>query len=142
MLLARIITALFASTTWGGGLPLVSDADMTTLAEQNMCVEYIDEAIAAGWHSHELPRLMRIMHRESRCIPDACSTPDQPHQRKCRDWGLMQINDYSWKSMIRKEGFTMADMHDPQTNLVFARHLYELSENTNGCGWTPWNGTC
>jgi hypothetical protein len=115
---------------------------MTAIYEQGVCIEWADEALNAGWPSHDLPRLLRIMYRESRCLPDACSVPDRPDQRKCRDWGLMQINDYSWKRHVREQGFNMKDMHDPLANLIFARWLFELSETTNGCGWQPWSGSC
>lgn len=141
MILVRLAIALFAPFQWLG-VPPVAESDMVKLNDQGFCVEYIDEAMAAGWPSHDLPRLMRIMHRESRCIPTACSVPDRPDQRRCRDWGLMQINDYSWKGTVRRMGFKMNDMHDPLVNLIFARYLFEIAEDSSGCGWSPWNGKC
>lgn len=141
MILVQLAIAFLTSIQWGG-MPPVADSDMAKLAEQNMCIEFIDEAMAAGWPSHDLPRLMRIMYRESRCMPEACSEPDRPDLRLCRDWGLMQINDYSWKGTIRRMGLEMSDMKDPLTNLVFARWLYETAESAHGCGWSPWKGRC
>lgn len=105
---------------------------------QGLCVEWAQTALDAGWQPAELPRLMRIMHRESRCIPTACGETDSPHVRKCRDWGLMQINDYSWKRIIRSQGYHIEDMWDPYSNLKFARWLFEYSLNRNGDGWIPW----
>jgi hypothetical protein len=109
---------------------------------QDKCVEWTATALAAGWQPDDLPRLMRVMYRESRCLPDACSIPDRPDLRRCRDWGLMQINDYSWKTTVRSYGFQMEHMHNPFWNLWFARWLFEYSEDRNGCGWQPWYGKC
>lgn len=105
---------------------------------QGLCVEWAQTALDAGWQPEELPRLLRIMFRESRCDPFACGETDSPHYRKCRDWGLMQINDYSWKRIIRSQGYKIEDMWDPYSNLKFARWLFEYSLDRNGDGWQPW----
>ena len=102
------------------------------------CPQWIATALTAGWEPQDLPRLSRIMWRESRCLPDACGETDSPHLRKCRDWGLMQINDYSWKRIIRGMGLSIEQMHDPYWNLWFARWLFEYSLERNGDGWVPW----
>ena len=112
------------------------------VVEQDKCVEWTATATQAGWPTEDLPRLFRFMYRESRCLPEACSIPDRPELRQCRDWGLMQINDYSWKTTIRGLGLEMTQMHDPYWNLWFARWLFEYSEERNGCGWQPWYGKC
>lgn len=106
--------------------------------DQGLCLEWITTALEAGWQYVELPKLMRIMFRESRCLPDACGETDSPHLRKCRDWGLMQINDYSWKRIIREMGMDIEQMHDPYWNLWFARWLFEYSAKYNDYGWQPW----
>lgn len=102
------------------------------------CLQYVGTALQVGWQPEELPRLMRIMFRESRCQPDACGETDSPTVRRCRDWGLMQINDYSWKTTVRSLGLEMDQMHDPYWNLWFARWLFEYSSVRNGDGWQPW----
>ena len=119
------------------GSPAVDTAVLEVLAEDG-CPEWIGLAITAGWQPQDLPRLSRIMFRESRCLPDACGETDSPHLRRCRDWGLMQINDYSWKTTIRRMGLEIEQMHDPYWNLWFARWLFETSVEANGDGWHPW----
>ena len=114
------------------------DAPVMEILEDGTCFQWVGTALQAGWQADELPRLMRIMWRESRCLPDACGETDSPHLRKCRDWGLMQINDYSWKRIIRDMGWHIEQMHDPLENLRFARWLYEYSLERNGDGWQPW----
>ena len=115
-----------------------AEPHLAEVIAQDKCVEWTATAMTAGWQPEDLPRLMRIMHRESRCLPDACGLTDSPHLRKCRDWGLMQINDYSWKTTIRNMGWQIEQMHDPLENLRFARWLFEYSLERNGDGWIPW----
>lgn len=100
------------------------------------CPEWAALAYDIGWPAGAIPRLLSIMHRESRCLPDACSQSDSG--RVCRDWGLMQINEYSWKRTITGQGMVMRDMWNPELNLRFALWLYQYSEGSTGCGWTPW----
>ncbi len=114
------------------------DAPVLEIIADNTCLQWVVTALQAGWQPDELPRLMRIMYRESRCQPDACGETDSPHIRKCRDWGLMQINDYSWKRIIREMGWHIEDMWVPLENLRFARWLFEYSLDRNGDGWHPW----
>jgi hypothetical protein len=114
------------------------DEYFVEIYEQGLCVGWTGMALTAGWPIEEIPKLLRIMHRESRCLPDACGETDSPHLRKCRDWGLMQINDYSWKTTIRNLGYHIEDMWNPYDNLEFALWLFRYSEERNGDGWHPW----
>ena len=114
------------------------DAAFLEIISKDGCPQWMGTALTAGWEPQDLPRLSRIMFRESRCLPDACGETDSPQYRKCRDWGLMQINDYSWKRIIREMGLSIEQMHDPYWNLWFARWLFEYSLERNGDGWVPW----
>lgn len=111
---------------------------METIPLDWPCREFFHTSIKAGWTIEEWPRLGKIMWRESRCLPDACGETDSPHLRKCRDWGLLQINDYSWKTTIRNMGMNIEQMHDPYWNLWFGRWLFEYSLDRNDDGWFPW----
>lgn len=99
-------------------------------AEHGPCGEFYETAIAVGWPAEEWPQLSKIMFRESRCLPEACSESDSG--RVCRDWGLMQINEYSWRRTILSHGYQMKDMWNPQHNLSFALWLW------HNYGWGPW----
>lgn len=111
---------------------------LESLPQDWQCLQYFHTSLHAGWTVNDWPRLGEIMWRESRCVPTACGETDSPHIRKCRDWGLMQINDYSWKRIIREMGWSIEQMHDPLENLKFARWLFEYSEKYNNDGWQPW----
>ena len=105
--------------------------------EQGECPEWAGLAYDIGWPAEQIPKLLRIIHRESRCLPEACSESDSG--RVCRDWGLTQINEYSWRRTIENQGMVMRDMWNPELNLRFALWLYQYSEERNGDGWQPWN---
>lgn len=102
------------------------------------CKEWFHTSLHAGWTLDEWPKLGKIIFRESRCLPNACGETDSPHVRKCRDWGLLQINDYSWKTTIRNMGMSIEQMHDPYWNLWFGRWLFLYSLDRNDDGWQPW----
>lgn len=97
------------------------------------CGEWYETAMQAGWQADEWDRLSAIMFRESRCTPDACSKSTSG--LKCRDAGLLQVNQIHTK-YLADLGWTFPDdMFDPLNNLQFARRLYE------GSGWRPWKAT-
>lgn len=106
------------------------------------CWRFFHIALDAGWTKEDWRTLDRVIYRESRCQPTACSKPDRPDLRKCRDWGLTQINDYSWKRTVRQLGLEVEMLADPFWNLWVARWIYEYSQEKNGCGWQPWSIKC
>lgn len=94
------------------------------------CGEWHDLAISVGWSESEWPTLSRIIYRESRCQPDACSKSTSGLE--CRDAGLVQCNQVHTK-WLNELGWTFPDsMFDPETNLRFAKMLHDSS------GWSPW----
>jgi len=97
------------------------------------CGEWYETAMSVGWKPEEWDRLSAIMFRESRCQPDACSKSTSG--LKCRDAGLLQVNQIHTK-YLNDLGYDFPDsMLDPTLNLTFARRLYE------GSGWSPWKAT-
>ena len=104
------------------------------LDEQRMlhgqCGEWHDLAISVGWTESEWSTLSKIIYRESRCQPDACSKSTSG--LRCRDAGLVQANQVHTK-WLNQNGWTFPDsMFDPETNLRFAKMLHDSS------GWSPW----
>jgi len=119
--------------------PDLTGMDLTPIYRSyyGMCGEHYDTALKAGWTPEDWPKLRKIMYRESRCLPNACSQSDSG--RVCRDWGLMQINEYSWRRHIVSQNYKMSDMHNPYHNLVFARWIYDLEVSNGGTGWGAWS---
>ena len=102
------------------------------------CAQWFSTALNAGWPNDvkTLKTLSKIMWRESRCEPTACSTSDSG--RQCRDYGLIQANWFAHHVWWEQMGLTPDDMFDPYTNLNWAWLLYSGREAKGQCGWQPW----
>lgn len=96
------------------------------------CLEWAPLALEVGWPLEELPTLLPILWKESRCLPWADSGPDH---------GLAQVNQIhsEWLAQL---GFTHEDMKDPRKNLSFSFLLWSSREESGKCGWTPWSVSC
>ena len=106
------------------------------------CGRWMPLAIAQGWPDNPavLKTLDRAMWRESRCQADACSQSDSG--LKCRDAGLLQVNQLH-TSYLNDLGWSFPDdMLNPANNLRFAWLLYSGREANGQCGWTPWSIKC
>jgi hypothetical protein len=119
----------------------ITTQPVTTLAPFNAeakCQEWFPTAIAVGWPNDPqvLQTLGRVMWKESRCQPDACSKSDSG--RQCRDYGLTQGNWYAHHEWWAELGITPEQMFDPATNLRWAYLLYSGREAKGQCGWQPW----
>jgi len=93
------------------------------------CAERAGLALEVGWPRTEVPKVLRTMWRESRCLPWVRSTTS--------DSGLMQINDVvlrDWRFQRDFPVFFPQSLFDPTTNLTVALWLWHID------GWTPWRG--
>ena len=110
-----------------------------------LCPQWWALARQAGWKANQMTTLDFIMHRESRCNPEAHNTT--LNKDGSTDMGLTQINDRSWclPSRYYKAGYLQSlgiiqyceDLFDPLTNLRAAKALYDYSQE-NGSGFRPW----
>jgi hypothetical protein len=107
-------------------------------------------ALAAGWKSHQMPRLMHIVARESGCCPrriggsvvDAnCNFIKMATMSHPSDSGLTQLNGVHWKPdhaqyagllCKRMDICTQEPLLDAFTNLKAAKLLHSVA------GWQPW----
>lgn len=115
----------------------LEDATAFALAELDPalpCLEWAPLALEAGWPAEELPTLLRVIWKESRCQPEALN-PSSP------DHGLTQINAIH-EEWLASMGWTLADMMDPAKNLRFAYLLWNSRTERGQCGWTPWSISC
>ncbi len=100
-------------------------------------------AETVGWPKRELDALMKIINRESRCMPNAHNTTR--NSDGSQDYGLLQINDWSWCKPTKyyPTGYlqqlkiikTCNDLFNPILNLAAGYALYEYSKNT----FEQWN---
>lgn len=164
-----IFTATFLSILYSVGVvdskasaPLVvSNASEGRVAEEHPfvlpqvfkhgdCSWVPSVALAAGWKSHQLPRLMHIVARESGCCPrriggsvvDAnCKIIKMATLSHPSDSGLTQLNGVHWKPdhaqyaglICKQMGIcTQEPLLDALTNLKAAKLLHSVA------GWQPW----
>ena len=107
------------------------------------CPEYASAVFRVGFRN-EMPTALRVMHRESRCIPTVMN-PKDPNGGSI---GLFQINMFWCKpSRYYAEGWLQSQgvlqncsqLYNPVTNMVAAKAIYDYSvEHNKGNGWQPW----
>jgi hypothetical protein len=111
--------------------PAVSSGASSNANPTPQCTEWWDVARSAGWAEEDLPKLGRIMYKESTCRPGAISPT--------RDYGLTQINWAAHGSRLTGLGITREDLLDPYTNLVQAKYIADSAASWAGCKWQPWH---
>ena len=125
--------------------PVETTTTLVQLAQidpDTKCQEWLPLAVEVGWpnRTEVLQTLGRVMFKESRCQPDACSKSDKG--RQCRDYGLIQGNWYAHHEWWTELGIEPQEMFDPATNLQWAFLLYSGLEEAGKCGWQPWSISC
>jgi len=115
------------TTTLNSVVP-VTVAPTTTLPYKG-CMEYLNDAIVAGWPISESPTILRVMQRESACDPLALNSKDSNNGSR----GLFQINGVHQTWLI-KEGYIkkLDDLYNPDVNIRAALHLWRM------VGWSAW----
>jgi hypothetical protein len=109
---------------------------------KGLCPQWREYAVSVGWKVRNLKTLDYIMHRESRCRPQALNTT--LNRNGSWDYGLLQINDATWckPSRYSAKGYLQTlrivnnckDLLDPTVNLVAALAVYEAAGNS----FSPW----
>lgn len=89
------------------------------------CGEWHDTVIAVGGREEDWPTWSRVIHTESRCLP-------QPGSASADCIGLTQIFFKVHQAWLAEFGFGREDLLDPVKNLTFAVALQKSS------GWSPW----
>ena len=101
----------------------------TTTLPYKGCMEYLNDAIVAGWPISESPTILRVIQRESACNPLALNSKDSNNGSR----GLFQINGVHQTWLI-KEGYIkkLDDLYNPDVNIRAALHLWSK------VGWSAW----
>lgn len=115
------------TTTLNSVVP-VTVAPTTTLPYKG-CMEYLNDAIVAGWPISESSTILRVIQRESACDPLALNAKDSNNGSR----GLFQINGVHQTWLI-KEGYIkkLDDLYNPDVNIRAALHLWHM------VGWQAW----
>ena len=110
-------------------VPTTAAPTTTTTVPYKGCMEYLNDAIVAGWPISESPTILRVLQRESACDPMALNSKDSNNGSR----GLFQINGVHQTWLI-KEGYIkkLDDLYVPDVNIRAALHLYGM------VGWSAW----
>jgi len=110
-------------------VPTLPTVAPTTTLPYKGCMEYLNDAIVAGWPISESPMILRVMQRESRCLTTALNAADSNNGSR----GLFQINGVHQTWLI-KEGYIkkLDDLYNPDVNIRAALHLWRI------VGWSAW----
>jgi len=110
------------------------------------CPEWHDLAVKVGISIEDLPTVMKILHRESRCDPSVVNRT--LNADGSWDWGLSQVNDRSWClsnrwnpiGYLQARGIieTCEDLLDPEKNLRSMVELMRYSQDHAPCRFQPW----
>lgn len=128
----RLLVAAFAA------ISVYVPSSAIEAKSQHKCPRWHKMAREEGFSRKDIATLDYIMYRESRCNPLAAGK-NRTNTGKLwsTDKGLMQINDYSWVTYLRKLGIIKHsdDLFKPRLNLRAAKALYDYSVSK---GYTPW----
>lgn len=144
-------TVLYAPVTAPTTVPATSTTSTTLTAHDAMqadlatlelpadvpCREWAPLAMQAGWPVELLPRLLKIVWRESRCLNIIAGHPDH----NGADSGPLQLNTV-WRDEIATQFGDANLINDPYTNFAMGWEIYKWHEANRGCGWAPWRQPC
>ena len=109
-------------------------------APQFHCPQWRSLALRVGFTAKDYGRLDYIIWRESKCAPTAINVNHHANGRVTRDWGLTQVNDFSWITFLRNRKIVTksTQLLNPKANLEAALALYDYSKNYHGDPWLQW----
>jgi hypothetical protein len=108
---------------------------------QLLCPQWQRAAMKVGFTSRQYKTLDYIIWRESRCNPKAVNNNVNRYGSVwSRDWGLTQVNDYSWITFLRNRKIVTksTELLSPLANLEAAKALVDYSESHHDDPWLQW----
>jgi len=117
------------TTVLNSVVPTLPTIAPTTTLPYKGCMEYLNDAIVAGWPITESPTILRVMQRESACDPLALNSKDSNNGSR----GLFQINSVHDR-WLKEAGIIKQrnDLFNPDVNILAALHLWRK------VGWSAW----
>lgn len=118
----------------------VVPADAAVAHHQLLCPQWKKLALRVGFSNRDYNKLDYIIWRESRCAAKAVNTNFHRDGKVTRDWGLTQVNDFSWITFLRNRKIVTksTQLLNPRQNLEAAYALYDYSKETHGNPWLQW----
>lgn len=118
----------------------VMPVNATEAKPKLLCPQWRRLALRVGFSDRDYNKLDYIIWRESRCAPGAVNVNYHGRGMVTRDWGLTQVNDYSWITFLRNRNIVTksTQLLKPKENLEAAKALYDYSKSFHGDPWLQW----
>lgn len=135
------ISKLAIAMVVGLSVPTIVVSNVNAIQLKDNCPQWKKLALDVGFSRRDWIRLDKIIWRESHCNPKAVNENSRTDGSTwSRDWGLAQINDYSWITYLRSKKIVTksSQLLDARNNLEAAYELYQYSNNRHDDPWLQW----
>lgn len=139
--MTKRISKLAMAVVVGLSVPTIAVSNVNAIQSKDFCPQWKRLALDVGFSRRDWVRLDKIIWRESHCNPKAINENSRSDGSTwSRDWGLAQINDYSWITYLRSKNIVSksAELLNPRDNLEAAYELYEYSQDRHDDPWLQW----
>ncbi len=139
--MTKRISKLAMAVVVGLSVPTIAVSDVNANKIKDNCPQWKRLALDVGFSRRDWVKLDKIIWRESRCMPKAINENSRiDGSTWSRDWGLAQINDYSWITYLRSKKIVSksTELLNPRNNLEAAYELYEYSKDRHDDPWLQW----
>lgn len=139
--MGKRISKLAMVVVVGVFIPTITVSNVNAVSPKYHCPQWRKLSIDVGFSKRDWVKLDKIIWRESRCMPKAINENSRKDGSTwSRDWGLAQINDYSWITYLRGKRIVVrsTQLLNPRNNLKAAYQLYKYSNDRHGDPWLQW----
>jgi hypothetical protein len=139
--MTKRISKLAMAVVVGLTVPTISVSNVHANKAKDNCPQWKKLALDVGFSRRDWVKLDKIIWRESRCMPKAINENSRlDGSTWSRDWGLTQVNDYSWITYLRGKKIVTksTELLNPRNNLEAAYELYKYSDDRHDDPWLQW----
>lgn len=139
--MTKRISKLAMAMVVGLTVPTIVVSNVNAIQPKDNCPQWKKLALDVGFSRKDWKRLDKIIWRESRCMPKAINENNRRDGSTwSRDYGLTQVNDYSWITYLRGKKIVSksTELLNPRNNLKAAYELYQYSNDRHDDPWLQW----
>lgn len=139
--MTKRISKLAMAVVVGLTVPTIPVSNVNANKAKDNCPQWKRLALDVGFSKRDWVRLDKIIWRESRCAPKAINENNRTDGSTwSRDYGLTQVNDYSWITYLRGKKIVSksTELLNPRKNLKAAYVLYQYSDDRHDDPWLQW----
>jgi hypothetical protein len=139
--MTKRISKLAMAVVVGLSVPTIAVSNVNATSPKYNCPQWRKLALNVGFSKRDWVKLDKIIWRESRCAPKAINENNRRDGSTwSRDYGLTQVNDYSWITYLRGKKIVSksTELLNPRKNLKAAYELYQYSDDRHDDPWLQW----